>query len=161
MQCASDAKVLGKSLVQRLMSTVSGKCLGLHVQNLCSRSPHVAKKSPTDQRRRSALFAASSSPRPLSSPVCTRCIRRNPQPFRLLPPPCHTPAYVETFIFFVSPSSPLGTRQHAQKTLTCLPRSSPSPTHPNAGGVSIRSRNGAPSRKGCVVNGQTTKASNK
>ena len=29
------------------------------------------------------------------------------------------------------------------------------------GGVSVRSRNGAPSRKGCVVNGQTTKASNK
>ena len=29
------------------------------------------------------------------------------------------------------------------------------------GGVSIRSRNGAPSRKGCVVNGQMTKASNK
>ena len=32
---------------------------------------------------------------------------------------------------------------------------------PNVGGVSIRSRNGAPSRKGCVVNAQTTKASNK
>ena len=32
---------------------------------------------------------------------------------------------------------------------------------PNVGGVSVRSRNGAPSRKGCVVNGQTTKASNK
>ena len=32
---------------------------------------------------------------------------------------------------------------------------------PNVGGVSIRSRNGAPSRKGCVVNGQITKASNK
>ena len=31
----------------------------------------------------------------------------------------------------------------------------------NVGGVSTRSRNGAPSRKGCVVNGQTTKASNK
>ena len=29
------------------------------------------------------------------------------------------------------------------------------------GGVSVRSRNGAPSRKGCVVNGQTTKASNR
>ena len=29
---------------------------------------------------------------------------------------------------------------------------------PNVGGVSMRSRNGAPSRKGCVVNGQTTKA---
>ncbi|CAM9753044.1 unnamed protein product [Laminaria digitata] len=29
---------------------------------------------------------------------------------------------------------------------------------PNVGGVSLRSRNGAPSRKGCVVNGQTTKA---
>ena len=28
-------------------------------------------------------------------------------------------------------------------------------------GVSIRSRNGDPSRKGCVVNGQMTKASNK
>ena len=27
--------------------------------------------------------------------------------------------------------------------------------------VSIRSRNGAPSRNGCVVNGQITKASNK
>ena len=26
----------------------------------------------------------------------------------------------------------------------------------NVGGVSIRSRNGAPSQKGCVVNGQTT-----
>ena len=26
--------------------------------------------------------------------------------------------------------------------------------HPIVGGVSIRSRNGAPSRKGCVVNGQ-------
>ena len=32
---------------------------------------------------------------------------------------------------------------------------------PNVGGVSIMSRNGAPSRKGCVVNGQMTKASNK
>ena len=32
---------------------------------------------------------------------------------------------------------------------------------PNVGGVSIRSRNGAPSRKGCVVNGQMTKANNK
>ena len=31
----------------------------------------------------------------------------------------------------------------------------------NVGGVSVRSRNGAPSRKGCVVNGQMTKASNK
>ena len=31
---------------------------------------------------------------------------------------------------------------------------------PNVGGVSIRSRNGAPSRKRCVVNGQITKASN-
>ena len=29
------------------------------------------------------------------------------------------------------------------------------------GGVSLRSRSGAPSRKRCVVNGQTTKASNK
>ena len=33
--------------------------------------------------------------------------------------------------------------------------------HPKVGGVSIRSRNGAPSRKGCMVNGQKTKASNK
>ena len=32
---------------------------------------------------------------------------------------------------------------------------------PDVGGVSIRSRNGAPSRKGCVVNGQKIKASNK
>ena len=32
---------------------------------------------------------------------------------------------------------------------------------PNVGGVSIRSRNGAPSRKECMVNGQMTKASNK
>ena len=32
---------------------------------------------------------------------------------------------------------------------------------PIVGGVSIRSRNGAPSRKRCVVNGQMTKASNK
>ena len=32
---------------------------------------------------------------------------------------------------------------------------------PIVGGVSIRSRNGAPSRKGCVVSGQMTKASNK
>ena len=32
---------------------------------------------------------------------------------------------------------------------------------PSVGGVSIRSRNGAPSRKGCVVNGQMAKASNK
>ena len=32
---------------------------------------------------------------------------------------------------------------------------------PNVGGVSIRSRNCAPSRKGCVVNGQMTKASSK
>ena len=32
---------------------------------------------------------------------------------------------------------------------------------PNVRGVSVRSRNGAPSRKGCMVNGQTTKASNK
>ena len=29
---------------------------------------------------------------------------------------------------------------------------------PNVGGVSIRSRNGAPSRKGCVLNGQITEA---
>ena len=33
--------------------------------------------------------------------------------------------------------------------------------HPNVGGVSVRIRNGAPSRKGCVVSGQMTKASNK
>ena len=33
--------------------------------------------------------------------------------------------------------------------------------HQNVGGVSIRSRNGAPSRKGRVVNRQMTKASNK
>ena len=32
---------------------------------------------------------------------------------------------------------------------------------PNVGGVSIRSMNGAPSQKGCVVNGHMTKASNK
>ena len=32
---------------------------------------------------------------------------------------------------------------------------------PNVGGVSFRSRNGAPFRKGCVVNGQMTKESNK
>ena len=32
---------------------------------------------------------------------------------------------------------------------------------PNVGGVSIRSRNGAPSQKGCVINDQLTKASNK
>ena len=31
---------------------------------------------------------------------------------------------------------------------------------PHVGGVSIRSRSGAPVRKGCVVNGQMTKASN-
>ena len=31
----------------------------------------------------------------------------------------------------------------------------------NGRGISVRSRNGAPSRKGCVVNGQMTKASNK
>ena len=31
----------------------------------------------------------------------------------------------------------------------------------NVGGVSIRSRNGAPSRKGRVVNGHTTRISNK
>ena len=30
---------------------------------------------------------------------------------------------------------------------------------PKAGGVSIRGRNGSPSRKGCVVNRQITKAS--
>ena len=32
---------------------------------------------------------------------------------------------------------------------------------PNTGGVSIRSRNGAPSRKGCLFNDQMIKASNK
>ena len=32
---------------------------------------------------------------------------------------------------------------------------------PNVGGVSTRGSNGAPSGKGCVVNGQMTKASNK
>ena len=32
---------------------------------------------------------------------------------------------------------------------------------PNVEDVSIRSRNGAPARKECVVNGQMTKASNK
>ena len=32
---------------------------------------------------------------------------------------------------------------------------------PNVGGASIRSRNGAPSRKRCVANGQMTKDSNK
>ena len=31
---------------------------------------------------------------------------------------------------------------------------------PNVGGISIRSRNGAPSPEGCVVNGQMTKANN-
>ena len=31
---------------------------------------------------------------------------------------------------------------------------------PNVGGVSIRRRNGAPSGKGCVINGQMAKASN-
>ena len=31
----------------------------------------------------------------------------------------------------------------------------------NVGGISIRSKNGASSRKGCVVNGQMAKASNK
>ena len=31
----------------------------------------------------------------------------------------------------------------------------------NVGGISTRSRNGAPSRKGCVDNGQMTKASKK
>ena len=31
---------------------------------------------------------------------------------------------------------------------------------PNNGGVSTRSKNGAPSRKGCVVSGQMTKTSN-
>ena len=31
----------------------------------------------------------------------------------------------------------------------------------NVGGVSTRSRNGAPPRKGCVVNGHMTQASNK
>ena len=30
----------------------------------------------------------------------------------------------------------------------------------NVGGVSFRSRNGAPSKDGCVANGQMTKASN-
>ena len=33
--------------------------------------------------------------------------------------------------------------------------------HPNVGGVSIRNKNGAPPRKGCAVNGQLSKASNK
>ena len=33
--------------------------------------------------------------------------------------------------------------------------------HPNVGGVSVRSKNGAPSRKTGVVDGQMTKASNK
>ena len=33
--------------------------------------------------------------------------------------------------------------------------------HPNVGGFSIGSRNGAPSRTGCAVNGQMTMASNK
>ena len=32
---------------------------------------------------------------------------------------------------------------------------------PNVGGVSIRSRNGAPARRRCAVNGQMTKASSK
>ena len=32
---------------------------------------------------------------------------------------------------------------------------------PDVGGVSMRTRNGAPSRKGCVVNGRMTKARNK
>ena len=32
---------------------------------------------------------------------------------------------------------------------------------PNIGGVSVRSRNGAPLRKGCVVNGQMTASNNK
>ena len=33
--------------------------------------------------------------------------------------------------------------------------------HPGVGGVSIRIRNGSPSRKGCVVVGQMTNAYNK
>ena len=32
---------------------------------------------------------------------------------------------------------------------------------PNVGGVSLRSRNGAPSREACVGNGQISEASNK
>ena len=31
---------------------------------------------------------------------------------------------------------------------------------PNVGGVFVRSRNGAPSRKGCVISGQMTEARN-
>ena len=41
--------------------------------------------------------------------------------------------------------------------ITCIKRNG----RPNVGGVSLRRRNGAPSRKGCVVNGQLTKARNK
>ena len=42
----------------------------------------------------------------------------------------------------------------------CVPRKQRN-ERPTVGGVSIRNRNGAPSRKGCVVNGQMAKASNK
>ena len=35
----------------------------------------------------------------------------------------------------------------------------PPPPSPNVGGVAVRSRKGAPSRKGCVVNGRMATAS--
>ena len=46
------------------------------------------------------------------------------------------------------------------RTFLCIP-SKQRNERLNVGGVSSRSRNGGPSRKGCVVNGQMTKASNK
>ena len=71
----------------------------------------------------------------------------------------------------------LGVRGHQvslqlQRKLACIDVSGikmvPSPddiVHRNeylvVGGVSVRSRNGPPSRKGCVVDGQLTKVSNK
>ena len=51
-------------------------------------------------------------------------------------------------------------RDKMSKTFLCNTRKKRD-EHPNVGGVSSRSRNGAPSRKGYVVNGHMTKASNK
>ena len=51
-----------------------------------------------------------------------------------------------------------GKREDTQRLFVVDGRNVPSSQM--LGCVSVRSRNGAPSRKGCVVNGQKTKASN-
>ena len=68
---------------------------------------------------------------------------------------------LSTLTCFLDVDSFQGSSLHSEKTSKFLCNIWKRNEHPNVEGVSIRSRNGAPSRKGCVVNGQMIKASNK